>query len=96
MTTSKVEGSRPKRAKTGGRKEGTPNKTTREAKEAIELAFVGMGGVAALTKWAKQNPDVFYASVWPKLLPVQHRVGGDPDNKEPIKTIERRIVDPAN
>jgi hypothetical protein len=67
-----------------GRPKGVPNKKTREVKEAIELCFQGLGGVKALQEWAEKNPDTFYGSVWPKLLPVQHRVGGDPDNKAPI------------
>jgi hypothetical protein len=67
-----------------GRPKGVPNKKTREVKEAIELCFQGLGGVKALQAWAETNPDLFYGSVWPKLLPIQHRVGGDPDNKAPI------------
>jgi hypothetical protein len=70
--------------KTGGRQKGAPNKQTREVKEAIELCFQELGGVPALKAWAETNPDLFYGSVWPKLLPIQHRVGGDPDNKAPI------------
>jgi hypothetical protein len=71
--------------KTGGRTKGVPNKKTREVKEAIERCFLELGGVEALRAWAETNPDAFYATVWPKLLPVQHRVGGDPDNRAPIK-----------
>lgn len=70
--------------KTGGRVKGVPNKQTREVKEAIELCFQELGGIPALKQWAETNPDLFYGSVWPKLLPIQHRVGGDPDNKAPI------------
>jgi hypothetical protein len=70
--------------KTGGRVKGVPNKKTREAKEAIEQCFIDLGGVKALKEWAETNPDAFYATVWPKLLPVQHRLGGDPDNKTPV------------
>jgi hypothetical protein len=70
--------------KTGGRTKGVPNKKTREVKEAIEQCFVELGGVKALKEWAEANPDAFYATVWPKLLPVQHRLGGDPDNKTPV------------
>lgn len=67
-----------------GRPKGVPNKQTREVKEAIELCFQGLGGVEALKAWAETNPDVFYGSVWPKLLPIQHRHGGDPDNAAPL------------
>lgn len=67
-----------------GRKKGSVNKTTKEAKEAIELAFEGIGGVNALILWAEDNKSVFYSQVWPKLLPIQHKHGGDADNTTPI------------
>lgn len=51
-----------------GRPKGKPNKLTVEAKKALEMAFEGAGGVKALTRWAKENPDSFYP-VWSKLLP---------------------------
>ena len=54
--------------KTGGRRRGASNRITKEVKECLELAFAGAGGVAALTAWAKKNPDGFYP-VWAKLLP---------------------------
>jgi len=86
----------PKGVRLGGRQKGSQNKVTREARTAIELAFQGLGGVSALIKWAKGNQDSFYATVYPKLLPVQHRIGGDPDNQTPVKIIERRIVNADN
>ena len=54
-----------------GRPKGSVNKTTAEAKEAIALAFVGIGGQKAFEAWAKANPDTYYGTVFPKLLPVQ-------------------------
>lgn len=56
--------------KTGGRKAGTPNKTTAAVKEAMSLAFEGIGGVPALQAWAAKNPDLFYP-LWTKLLPIE-------------------------
>jgi hypothetical protein len=79
-----------------GRQKGSVNKTTKEAKEAIELAFSGLGGVDALIAWAKGNQDAFYGSVWPKLLPVQHKHGGDQENPIALQMIERRIVNADN
>ena len=64
--------------KTGGRQKGTPNKVTASAREAIELAFQGLGGVEALTTWAKGNPNEFYTRVWPRILPLQ--LSGDPES----------------
>ena len=54
----------------GGRQKGTPNKTTAKVKEAMELAFEGIGGVPALIKWADGNKTEFY-KLFVKLLPVQ-------------------------
>lgn len=79
-----ARGRKPGTPKTGGRVKGKPNKQTREVKQAIEECFIALGGVNALKEWAETNPDTFYGSVWPKLLPVQHRLGGDPDNKTPV------------
>ena len=54
----------------GGRQKGTPNKTTAKVKEAMELAFEGIGGVPALIEWAEDNKTEFY-KLFAKLLPVQ-------------------------
>lgn len=48
-----------------------------------------MGGVAALTQWARDNPEKFYA-LWAKLQPVL-------DADRPVKVIhkiERTVVRP--
>jgi len=67
---SKVEGNRAKRAKTGGRKAGTPNKVTADIKAAIVGAFEKAGGEAYLEKVARDNPQVFCALLG-KVLPTQ-------------------------
>jgi len=54
-----------------GKKKGMVHAKTRAAKEAIELAFEGIGGVPRLIEWADANPDAFFSSLFPKLLPVQ-------------------------
>ncbi len=52
-------------------------------------AYEGMGGIAALTQWAQDNPEKFYA-LWAKLQPAQ-----DADRPvEVIHKIERTIVRP--
>lgn len=60
----------------GGRAKGTPNKMTSSAKEAIQLAFEGLGGTDALIAWAQdpKNKSVFYANIYTKILP--HEVTG--------------------
>lgn len=60
-----------------GRPKGTQNKTTAAVKEALTLAFNGIGGVPALVKWAKaaENRGEFY-KLWAKMLP-QELTGAD-------------------
>ena len=51
---------------------------TMTAKRAIEVAFEGLGGAAALQRWAKDNPADFYTKVWIKTVPNALSVS-DPD-----------------
>lgn len=60
-----------------GAKAGVQRAATIKAHEAIALAFDKIGGVEALTVWAKANPDSFYERVWPKIVPLQ--IGGAED-----------------
>lgn len=55
-----------------GRKKGTPNRITVEAKEAIRLAAEGLGGIDALTAWARESPDKFWTLLYTKLVPHEH------------------------
>lgn len=52
-----------------GRVKGVPNKTTASVKEALTLAFQGVGGVPMLQAWAIENPTPFY-QIWAKMLPA--------------------------
>ena len=56
--------------KTGGRKKGTPNRTTADVKAALTRAFDELGGVPALVEWGRDNPTQFY-HLWSKLLPTE-------------------------
>lgn len=56
--------------KFGGRKKGTPNKTTRQIKEAIIEAFELEGGVDYLRKVAAEDSKTFCALLG-KVLPMQ-------------------------
>lgn len=60
-----------------GRKEGAVNKSTKSAKEAVELAFQGIGGVKAFTEWAMENQTEFYRH-YAKLIPLDVTTGGNP------------------
>jgi hypothetical protein len=57
--------------KTGGRKPGSANKLPSKVREGLLLAFDGLGGVEALTKWARKNPGDFYCKLWIRLLPQE-------------------------
>jgi hypothetical protein len=70
------------KAKTGGRKAGMPNKLTADAKEAFRLAAEGVGGVEALTEWARVSPDKFWP-LYARLIPVDHTTAGQPLQSTP-------------
>jgi hypothetical protein len=78
-----------------GRPKGALNKTTQIAKDAIALAAEALGGTKRLSDWAKEDPKneaAFWTTIYPKLLPLQVSGGLDLTHR----SIERRIVDPAN
>jgi len=82
--------------KTGGRKKGTPNKTTALLKDAILQAAAAAGGepsktsaggvVAYLTEQAKANPSAFMTLLG-KVLPTQ--LSGDGGG--PVQTQDRGV-----
>lgn len=53
-----------------GRPRGSKNRFGQEAKEAIALAFEGIGGIAALVEWATAHREAFY-KLYSKLIPVE-------------------------
>lgn len=53
-----------------GRPKGVPNRTTRAAREAFQLAFDGAGGVDDLIEWAKANRTEFY-KIYGRLIPTE-------------------------
>ncbi len=73
------------RAKTGGRKKGTPNKTTALLKDSILKAAAKAGDeggiVGYLETQARANPQSFLPLLG-KVLPLQ--IAGDPDNPVPV------------
>lgn len=82
--------------KVGGRKKGTPNKTTAAIKEMVIQALDEAhkdGGVAYLKAQAAANPTAFLTLVG-KVLPLQ--LQGDPDNPLTLKIqeIRRSVVRP--
>ncbi len=64
-----------------GRPKGSKNKVGAEAKQVIAEAAAGLGGAERLLEWAKSAPEnekAFWATIYPKLLPLT--VSGDSDN----------------
>jgi hypothetical protein len=57
--------------KFGGRKKGTPNKTTRDMKAAIMEAFERAGGVDYLHALANDEPRTF-ATLLAKVMPSEN------------------------
>jgi hypothetical protein len=79
-----------------GRPKGSPNKSTKAAKEAIAEAFEKMGGTKALVEWADRSDDnrkVFYSQIWPKIVPLT--VGGDADNPVITEIVQRVVHAPG-
>lgn len=71
-----------------GRPKGSPNKTTKAAKDLIAEVAEGLGGASRMLEWAKEEPaneKAFWSQIYPKLLPLQ--VSGDPDNPIDIRNI---------
>jgi len=63
-----------------GRPKGSVNKTTAAAKDVIAQAAAELGGAARLIKWAKEdtaNERAFWATIYPKLLPLQVNGSGE-------------------
>lgn len=81
------------RQKTGGRQKGTPNKMTKNVKEALAQAFDEIGGVPSLVMWGRENPEEFY-KLWVKLLPteVKAELTGQ-DGGAIITRVERVVID---
>lgn len=77
--------------KTGGRKPGSVNKTTKELKEMILQALDESGGIEYLKQSAIDNPASFLTLLG-KILPMQ--VAGDPEAPFYVAHIERKIVKP--
>jgi hypothetical protein len=71
--------------KTGGRVAGVPNRMTKAFKEAVLIAYNGIGGDEAFIGWAKENQTEFY-KIASRLIP--HEVAGPgQDGANLIKTI---------
>ncbi|MNZ76690.1 hypothetical protein D3C78_952070 [compost metagenome] len=82
--------------KTGGRQKGTPNKATKEVKDALAEAFEKLGGVAALVRWGREEPSEFY-KLWARMLPheVKHGVPQEDSIAVLLQQISGRTLRPT-
>lgn len=82
--------------KTGGRKAGTPNKLSSNAKDTVsQCAAMLEANGRTLLRWVERdekNEYAFWTSIYPKLLPLQ--LTGDPENPITVETIKREIIRP--
>lgn len=78
--------------KLGGRKKGTPNKLTATFRQAIQIAYDGIGGHEAFTEWARAEQTEFY-KIAARLIPTEIQSLGkdgkpvDPSSAQPIMHI---------
>ena len=71
--TNKIQDGNLKR-RGAGRPKGSPNKVSAAAKDVIAQAASELGGVDRLVAWAKEDEkheSAFWATIYPKLLPLQ-------------------------
>ncbi len=80
-----------------GRPKGTTNKTTSIAKHVIAQAADRVGGIERLAAWIKEdkkNEQIFWSTIYTKLLPLQ--VNAEVEAMIGIGNIERTIICPGN
>jgi hypothetical protein len=77
--------------KTGGRKPGTPNKTTQTIKAMFEEVVDRLGGPDALLTWAQAEPTEFWKCV-SKLLPKDVTVDVGANIADLIKQARERVT----
>lgn len=85
-----------------------PRKSTLAVRDNVLEVFERIGGIFAMTKWAQENPDVFYAQIFTKIIPrevagkleVEHRevvtLTGEEINERARKYLERRAAPPVD
>jgi hypothetical protein len=80
-----------------GKPKGALAKTTKLAKEAIQLAAEGLGGYTRLIAWAQEDPQnerIFWSQIYTKLLPLQVRAEINQNVK--VTEIQRVIIDSSD
>ena len=88
MTASRFK---PGHAKIGGRKAGTPNKTTVALRDAIVAAFHKTGGVDYLVWLSNEHPSA-YATLLGRVLPTEFDASLTAQVNMTIPQEERRAI----
>jgi hypothetical protein len=76
-----------------GRPPGAKNRVQAEAKAVIAEAAANLGGANRLLEWDKEDPineRAFWATIYPKLLPLTVTANGTIT----IEKVVRTIIDP--
>ena len=76
----------------GGRPKGARNQTSIALRDAIENAFVKVGGVDYLETVAREDPKTFCALL-SKILPKDIKIEGDLSLQ--VTKVEREIIEPS-
>lgn len=79
-----------------GRAPGTPNKVSAQAKDNILQVFVNLGGVRAMTTWAKKNQDKFYTNIYARLLPKDVQVEAGQGLEELLGMLQQQRAEPES
>lgn len=69
----------------GGRKKGTPNKTTTDLRADLMEVYNKLGGVQGMFEWALKddaNSKMFYSQIMPKLLPREIKAEVDQTTRQ--------------
>ena len=82
----------PNREKTGGRKKGVTNKTTKAVKEMILAALDEVGGQEYFVTQARENPVAFMTLIG-KVLPSEIKADLNHAGEIGITKIEVQLVD---
>ncbi|GAA0809519.1 hypothetical protein [Cupriavidus gilardii] len=80
-----------------GRPKGTPNKLTKDVREAILQVAEGLGGPEGMLRWAQTNEvneRIFWSQIYPKVLPKEVKAELTGEDGGPISVIQRVVVDP--
>lgn len=60
-----------------GRSEGVNKNRNKSTMGRIDAVWRRLGGIDAMTQWARENPTEFYTKLYAKLIPVELRGTGE-------------------